>query len=95
MKCTSLGDTTNPKNPIPFCDKPTYFNSPTITLPEFHDPPLSYITIDHLPSLLPREASEAFSTALLPSLLQLKDRATAPVWQKAEKLFHEKVAELK
>jgi len=38
------------------------------------------------------EASEAFSKDLLTSLLQLKDRATAPVWTTAEKLFHEKVA---
>ena len=49
-------------------------------------------TIDHLPSLLPREASEAFSEALLPSLLQLPERSSASVWQKAEKLFREKVA---
>lgn len=88
------GDTTNPNNPIPFCDKPTYFNSPTISLPEFVDPPLSYITIDHLPSLLPREASQAFSTALLPSLLELKDRANAPVWKKAQDLFDRKVKEM-
>lgn len=47
------GDTTNPHNPIPFCNKPTYFDNPTISLPNFN-PPLSYITIDHLPSLLPR-----------------------------------------
>lgn len=47
---------------------------------------------DHLPSLLPREASEAFSEALLPSLLQLPERDTAPVWVGAEKLFKEKVA---
>ena len=49
----SKGDTTNPHNPIPFCNKPTYFDRPTIAMP-FSDPPLSYITIDHLPSLLPR-----------------------------------------
>ena len=50
------------------------------------------ISTDHLPSLLPREASEAFSEALLPSLLQLPERETAPVWVGAEKLFKEKVA---
>lgn len=43
---------------------------------------------------VPREASEAFSKDLLPSLLQLKDRATTPVWTRAEKLFYEKVATL-
>lgn len=50
--------------------------------------------IDHLPSLLPREASESFSEGLLASLLQLKDRNTARVWVDAEKLFNEKVATL-
>ncbi|KAL6714364.1 Saccharopine dehydrogenase [Lecanora helva] len=92
--CDVSCDTTNPRNPIPFCNRPTYFNSPTISLPEFDNPALSYITIDHLPSLLPREASEAFSTALVPSLLQLNDRAAAPVWQGAENLFREKVRDL-
>jgi saccharopine dehydrogenase (NAD+, L-lysine-forming) len=55
---------------------------------------LSVVSIDHLPSLLPREASEAFSGDLLPSLLLLKDRKTARVWRDAEKLFDEKVASL-
>lgn len=36
-----------------------------------NDPPLSVIAIDHLPSLVPREAGEAFSATLLPRLLQL------------------------
>ena len=47
-----------------------------------------------MPTLLPREASEAFSADLLPSLLQLKDRETARVWKEAKKLFDEKVAAL-
>lgn len=51
------------------------------------------ISIDHLPTLLPREASEQFSSDLLPSLLQFPDRKTAPVWVQAEKLFKEKLAE--
>ena len=54
-----------------------------------------YVTqtaIDHLPSLLPAESSEAFSADLLPSLLEIKNRSTHPVWQRAEKVFHEKVA---
>lgn len=77
--CDVSCDTTNPMNPIPFCNEPTSFDEPTKLLPGF-DPPLSYITIDHLPSLLPREASEAFSAALLPSLLELKDRSNSKVW---------------
>lgn len=56
--------------------------------------PLSVISIDHLPSLMPREASEAFSSALLPSLMALKDRKSTNVWTQAEKLFNDKVATL-
>ncbi|KAL8659970.1 MAG: hypothetical protein Q9226_000133 [Calogaya cf. arnoldii] len=92
--CDVSCDTTNPHNPIPFCNKPTYFDKPTITVDGFDNPPLSYITIDHLPSLLPREASEAFSNALLPSLLELSNADKAPVWQGARKLFEKKLATL-
>lgn len=77
-----------------FCSINTTFSTPTVTVPVSSGPPLSVISIDHLPSLLPREASEAFSSALLPSLLQLKDAKTARVWQQAEALFIEKVATL-
>ena len=51
------------------------------------------ISIDHLPTLLPREASEQFSSDLLPSLLQLPQRETARVWVEAEKLFDSKLKE--
>ncbi|KAL8759733.1 MAG: hypothetical protein Q9199_000539 [Rusavskia elegans] len=92
--CDVSCDTTNPHNPIPFCNKATYFDKPTIAVESFANPPLSYITIDHLPSLLPREASEAFSNALLPSLLELSNAENAPVWQEARKLFEKKLATL-
>ncbi|KAF2197656.1 Formate/glycerate dehydrogenase catalytic domain-like protein [Delitschia confertaspora ATCC 74209] len=92
--CDVSCDTTNPHNPIPIYSINTTFDKPTVSVPVKSDPPLSVISIDHLPSALPREASEAFSNALLPSLLALKDRKSAPVWQGAEKLFEEKVATL-
>ena len=57
------------------------------------NPPLSVISIDHLPTLLPREASEQFSSDLLPSLLTFPERKTARVWTDAEKLFREKLSE--
>jgi hypothetical protein len=87
---------TNPHNPIPIYDITTTFDKPTVPvdLPKSNGPPLSVISIDHLPSLLPRESSEMFSTALLPSLLTLNDRANARVWKQAEELFDEKVATL-
>jgi len=95
--CDVSCDTTNPHNPIPIYDINTTFSEPTVPvkLPSrANDLPLSVISIDHLPSLLPREASEAFSGALLPSLLQLKDWQNARVWKQADKLFKEKCATL-
>jgi len=108
--CDVSCDTTNPHSksvcvsavlhsllrpdPIPIYTINTTFAKPTVAVDVKSGPPLSVISIDHLPSLLPREASEAFSTALLPSLLGLKDRKNVPVWQGAEKLFHDKVATL-
>jgi saccharopine dehydrogenase (NAD+, L-lysine forming) len=58
------------------------------------DPPVSVISIDHLPSLLPRESSEAFSGDLLPYLLKLNDWQNDPVWAGAKDLFDEKVKTL-
>ncbi|CAN6630929.1 saccharopine dehydrogenase [NAD(+), L-lysine-forming] [Trichomonascus vanleenenianus] len=87
-------DTTNPHNPIPVYDIATTFTHPTTDVPTTAGPRLSVISIDHLPSLLPREASESFSEALLPSLFQLKDRDTAPVWVRAKKLFEHHLARL-
>lgn len=78
-------------------DITTTFDKPTVpvTLPAgTQGPPLSVISIDHLPSLLPRESSEMFSQSLMPSLVQLKDRGNARVWRQAEELFNEKVATL-
>ncbi|KAL0638165.1 Saccharopine dehydrogenase [Maublancomyces gigas] len=87
-------DTTNPHNPIPIYNINTTFDKPTVAVETTEGPPLLVVSIDHLPTLLPREASEAFSTDLLPSLLSLKDRETARVWVDAEKIFDSKVASL-
>lgn len=70
---------------------------------------MTVISIDHLPTLLPREASEGFSTDLLPSLLQLpyvlpenpaskevgagEEEGKGAVWTRAEKLFKKHLAE--
>ncbi len=89
--CDVSADTTNPNNPIPVYSITTDFDKPTVPVPVKGGLPLSVISIDHLPSLLPREASEAFSKDLLPSLLGLKDWRNHPVWSKAERLFQEKV----
>ncbi|KAG5945638.1 hypothetical protein E4U59_005370 [Claviceps monticola] len=90
-------DTTNPHNPIPIYSINTTFDSPTVAVnvkDDQNSTPLSVISIDHLPSMLPREASESFSEGLRESLLLLNDRKSARVWTDAEKLFHEKVTEI-
>lgn len=87
-------DTTNPHNPIPVYTIATVFNDPTVLVETTAGPKLSVCSIDHLPSLLPREASEFFSRDLIPSLLQLPERQTAPVWAKAKKLFDHHVSRL-
>ncbi|KAF7503926.1 mitochondrial Homoaconitase [Endocarpon pusillum] len=92
--CDVSADTTNPNNPIPIYTVATTFDKPTVPVEVQGEPPLSVISIDHLPSLLPREASEAFSNDLLPHLLRLKDWRSDPVWARAEKLFQEKVSTL-
>ncbi|KAG7121860.1 hypothetical protein HYQ45_014272 [Verticillium longisporum] len=79
---------------LPIYTVATTFDKPTVPVEGLENPPLSVISIDHLPSLLPREASETYSKDLLPYLLTLKDRKTDPVWTRAEKLFNDKVATL-
>ncbi|KIJ68235.1 hypothetical protein HYDPIDRAFT_82486 [Hydnomerulius pinastri MD-312] len=87
-------DTTNPFNPIPVYNVNTTFSDPTVFVElEQGAPALSVVSIDHLPTLLPREASEQFSSDLLPSLLELPQRQSARVWTDAEKLFKEKLGE--
>lgn len=87
-------DTTNPHNPIPVYSIATVFGDPTVPVKTTAGPKLSVCSIDHLPSLLPREASEFFSKDLMPSLLQLPEKDTAPVWVRAKKLFDHHVSRL-
>lgn len=87
-------DTTNPHNPIPVYTEITGFDRPTALVETTAGPKLSVCSIDHLPSLVPREASEFFANDLLPTLLQLPERHTAPVWVRAKQLFDKHVARL-
>lgn len=86
-------DTTNPHNPLPFCDKSTTFDVPTFFVTPTAGPPVGCITIDHLPTLLPLESSQHFARDLLPSIVLLKTAIDAPVWGRVRKLFEEKSAE--
>ncbi|CAG8464291.1 1735_t:CDS:2 [Racocetra persica] len=85
-------DNTNPNNPIPVYTGNTSFGNPTIAVETKNTHPLDVISIDHLPTLLPRESSEQFTTDLLPTLLELTNRDTAKVWVDVEKIFRQKAS---
>lgn len=90
-----IADETWNADPIPIYSINTTFDNPTVPVNVKGDrnkTPLGVCSIDHLPSMLPREASESFSAGLREALLELKDRETARVWADAEKLFNDKVA---
>ncbi|MEM1365622.1 MAG: saccharopine dehydrogenase [Pseudomonadota bacterium] len=85
-------DPSGPNNPIPIYDAITTFAEPVITI-EGSGPPLYVTAIDHLPSLLPMEASEDYAAQLLPVLLQF-DKDDHGVWARAEDAFRAQVAKL-
>lgn len=93
--CDVSCDPNSENNPIPVYSGYSSFDSPTVApKAELEGPELRIIAIDHLPTMIAREASDEYSGLLLPSLLELKDRQTAGVWTRAEKTFQERVAEL-
>lgn len=83
-------DYTSPYNPIPIYHQGTTFDDPSVVVPTQKGPKLEVISIDHLPTMLPRESSHQYSSDLLPTLLTLKDRHNNPVWKRAQALFQEK-----
>ncbi|KAG4253244.1 hypothetical protein FPRO03_07204 [Fusarium proliferatum] len=88
-------DPNSENNPIPVYSSYISFEKPTVPASEHIDgPELRIIAIDHLPTMVARESSDEYSSLLLPSLLTLDRRDTEGVWQRAERIFHEKVAEL-
>ncbi|KAI8144680.1 hypothetical protein BJV82DRAFT_512885 [Fennellomyces sp. T-0311] len=90
--CDVSCDTTNPNNPLPIYSINTTFDKPTVPVETTNALPLDVISIDHLPTLLPRESSDMFSHDLLPTMLELANRSESRVWGDAEKLYQEKLA---
>ncbi|SAM03478.1 hypothetical protein [Absidia glauca] len=90
--CDVSCDTTNPNNPIPVYSINTTFDKPIVPVSTSNPMPLDVCSIDHLPTLLPRESSDMFSHDLLPTILALKNRKESPVWNGAEALYQEKLA---
>ena len=87
-------DTTNPHNPIPIYSVNTTFDDPLLQVKSKQGKLIDVCSIDHLPTLLPRESSEAFCHDLMPSILELKQAERTRVWKDAEALFKKKVAEM-
>lgn len=78
-------------NPVPVYTEATTFSQPTVRV--ISSPPLDVTAIDHLPSMLPVEATRDFGDQLLPHLLELGTDRTG-VWQRAREVFDEKTREL-
>jgi saccharopine dehydrogenase (NAD+, L-lysine forming) len=93
--CDVSCDPNSENNPIPVYSGYSSFDSPTVPISRKLDgPELRVVAIDHLPTLVAREASDEFSHLLLPSLLTLDRRESEGVWVRAERTFAEKVREL-
>ncbi len=85
VSCDPTGD----HNPLPIYDQITTFDKPLFKVKnDQHDVLLQ--AIDHLPSMLPKESSEEFSSDLIPHLIDLFNGGSS-VWDGAEKIFREKL----
>ncbi len=83
-------DPNNPNNPIAVYHATTSLDVPFRRANGSHHRPVYVQAIDHLPTLLPREASQEFAAALLPHLLEFLTKAELPpVWRNARSRFVE------
>lgn len=83
-------DPGSPHNPIPIYEDTTTFDAPSTRLVD-GPAPLDIIAIDHLPSMLPLESSEDYSSQLLPALMAL-DKLEEGVWARALNEFKKHTA---
>lgn len=96
MICDVSCDPTSKLNPIPVYDWYSSFDEPTVSVDlggGGQGPPLSVVSINHLPTLVAREASEDFAGQWLPNLRTLDRRQKEGVWMRAERVFREKAEE--
>eukprot|EP00794_Sanderia_malayensis_P012780 gene12780-14091_t len=88
-------DTSNPDNPLPFITDITTFSDPVRTIYVGEGAkPLRVIAIDHLPSLLPREASTNFCSKMVLQLPDLANMEKSDVWMSAFNTFQDKCKQL-
>jgi saccharopine dehydrogenase (NAD+, L-lysine-forming) len=84
--CDVTCDVTSPTNVLPIYQRTTTWPEPVLRLRD-GAAPLDIVAIDNLPSLLPKEASVAFSAELTPQLMLLG--GPAPVWQRSLRAFQD------
>ncbi len=91
VSCDPLGE----YNPLPVYKQCTGMDCPVATIldPSCDETSLQLIAIDHLPSLLPRESSDDFSTQLLPVLRNIRELESG-AWQRAKSVFDHHMARL-
>ncbi|AZQ38811.1 saccharopine dehydrogenase [Streptomyces cyaneochromogenes] len=87
--CDVTVDVGSPLNVLPIYDRTTEWTDPVRRLRK--EPPLDLIAIDNLPSLLPRESSTDFSSALLPQLMEFE---TGGPWGRCVDRFRQACREL-
>ncbi len=82
-------DPGSPHNPLPIYEACTDFAEPTVRVAD-GPPPVDVIAVDHLPSMLPLEASEDYSGQLIDALLTL-DTPDEGVWGRALNEFNKHI----
>jgi saccharopine dehydrogenase (NAD+, L-lysine-forming) len=84
--CDVTCDVTSDCNVLPIYERVTSWTDPVLRLRR-GDRPLDLIAIDNLPSLLPKEASMAFSTDLTPLMSRFSE--SDPIWRRCRDVFDE------
>lgn len=81
-------DPTGPCNPLPIYNRATTMDEPALYI-EKKGRPLAVTSIDHLPSLLPRESSEDYAEQLFPYILEyMAGKIEGSVWDRALTSFY-------
>lgn len=87
-------DYPNPNNPFPVYAKGTTLTKPVLEIELGGNKSLHVVSIDHLPTVIPRESSSEFSQDILPYLYHLFEPESSPVFKKAGSLFSEKLSQV-
>lgn len=88
--CDVSCDPTGDLNPIPIYNQITSWEEPALKVENGID----VISVDNLPSVLPKESSEDFAEQLLPHLLELNESESFPtVWKNSLNIFDSKLKE--